>query len=282
MSTLAIVTALPAVAMQPQAGLAQPQYVDVWASNLLEQIEMVKGVPEVGFAQQAPVPAALAVAPELPEPAATATGPAQLALAQPPVAAAPQPMALARPLPVAAPLQAAPSPAPQAIWVQPEATLVQPLGDEALPQGASTPSVVVTYNLAPGESSVQGPPAPDPLANDIAWANGQTAMRRRQVEREAWRKIVPYEIAWQLLNALDAAQTIDCSNKPTCSEANPLFGKRPSTGTVLGIKGAMAIGHFFLMRHIAHRNWKAARTAEIGTILVQGLIDGLNFRYAFK
>jgi hypothetical protein len=97
-----------------------------------------------------------------------------------------------------------------------------------------------------------------------------------------WHKIVPYEIAWQLLNVLDAAQTIDCAHKVTCHEANPLFGDRPSDGTVIGIKGGMAIVHLLLMRHIAHRNWKAARAAELGTILVQGVIDGLNFRYAFK
>jgi len=51
---------------------------------------------------------------------------------------------------------------------------------------------------------------------------------------------------------------------------------------VIGIKGGMAVVHFLLMRHLAHRNWKTARAAEIGTILVQGVIDGLNFRYAFK
>ncbi len=150
------------------------------------------------------------------------------------------------------------------------------------PQAPTAQPAAVTYSLAAADEPRQGPPSPDPMANDIAWANGQTAQHRAEVAREGWRKIIPYEIAWQLLNVLDAAQTIDCAHKPTCREANPLFGSRPSDGTVIGIKGGMAVVHFLLMRHLAHRNWKTARAAEIGTILVQGVIDGLNFRYAFK
>lgn len=167
------------------------------------------------------------------------------------------------------------APAPE-FRVQAEASaLAQPVAPAVQP-------ITVTYRLAANLDGLQGPPSPDPMANDIAWANAQTAQARARAGREGWKKIIPYEIAWQLLNALDAAQTIDCSRNPTCEEANPLFGNRPSTGAVLGVKGGMAIAHYLLMRHLAHRNWKAARVAEIGTILVQGVITGLNFRYAFK
>jgi hypothetical protein len=160
--------------------------------------------------------------------------------------------------------------------IQTEATAVaQPQSPMALPG-------LVTYRLAGEEAAVQGPPAPDPKAEDIAWANGASAQHRAEVGREGWHKIVPYEIAWQLLNVLDAAQTLDCTHRTTCSEANPILGHRPSDGVVIGVKGGMAVLHYLLLRHIAYRNWKTARAAELGTILLQGVIDGLNFRYTFK
>lgn len=252
MSALALIATAPLALVQSNAVIAQAPIAP-------------PSIVQAALAPAAMVPSPLAKAPVAPAPVAEA-----------PVA---QPLARAEVAQLA----------PQAGFAQPPAGsgaefAIRAQGTAvAQPQSPMAQPIIMSYRLASDDPAVQGPPAPDPMANDIAWANGQTAQHRAEVGRQGWRKIVPYEIAWQLLNALDLAQTLDCTHRfPTCKEANPILGNRPSDGLVIGVKGGMAIAHFLLMRHIAHRDWKAARWGEIGTILVQGVIDGLNFRYAFK
>ncbi|MGE3690123.1 MAG: hypothetical protein AB7F98_01940 [Novosphingobium sp.] len=244
MSTLAVVTAIPAAMMQPDPAMAQPVQVQVWASETQNHVELVKSAPDAR-----------------------------------PVASAVQQTAPGQPQYVR-------------IWArgtQDHVELVKAVTDEtpALPAASpdladAGPAIVRQSGaLASAAEGAPLPPGADPLINDIVWTNGVTAYHRGEVARDGWRKIVPFEVAWQLLNVLDIVQTISCSKRPSCEEGNPLFGDRPSVGTVLAVKGGMAIAHYLLMRSAARRNWKTARTAEIGTILVQGVIDGLNFRYAF-
>jgi len=257
MSTLALIAAAPLALVQSGGTIVQAPVVQAPAAQSTVVQAQLAQAPAV----QAPVALSPVVqSPVAPSPVAQPLAKAervelmpQVAFAQPPAGPAPEFRIAAQGTPVA------PAQSPMA----------QP--------------IVMTYRLAANDAELQGPPAPGPTEEDIAWANGVTAQHRAEVARQGWHKIVPYEIAWQALNALDLAQTLDCTHRfPTCKEANPILGHRPSDGLVIGVKGGMAIAHFLLMRHIAHRDWKAARWGEIGTILVQGVIDGLNFRYAFK
>lgn len=90
-----------------------------------------------------------------------------------------------------------------------------------------------------------------------------------------------WEFAYQTLNVVDAAQTIDCLNRNTCDEANPLWGKHPKAGTIIAAKLVMGAVHFALFDRMRDRNPKAAlRLAQISTGL-QGGVVLLNARFTF-
>lgn len=71
-------------------------------------------------------------------------------------------------------------------------------------------------------------------------------------EQKRWNAVKPVAIAATLLNIADAYTTWDCSKSPHCYEKNPLYGsKNPSLGTIVLIKGAQAVGSWFLGKEIS-------------------------------
>jgi len=130
---------------------------------------------------------------------------------------------------------------------------------------------------------VYGPPDPSNASSSSAQpSDADEAYRLRPDTDQKTRRLADeLEVTYQLLNALDAAQTISCMHKANCHEANPILGKHPSTGTIIGFKAGSAILHYTIGRYWIKRNPHEALLFEVGTVAVQGVICGLNFRYAF-
>ena len=90
-----------------------------------------------------------------------------------------------------------------------------------------------------------------------------------------------WELSYLALSAIDTAQTIDCLNRGTCSEANPLFGKHPTPSKLIAAKLAAGALHFAVFTHTNARDSKTAlRFAQISAG-VQGGVVLLNARFMF-
>ena len=89
------------------------------------------------------------------------------------------------------------------------------------------------------------------------------------------------EVVFQLANALDAIETISCSHKAGCNEGNPLFGNKPSTAKVLGIKTAVAGLHYYIYKKRNHIEPKGIRFFEIVSTVVYAAVAGVNISRTF-
>lgn len=89
------------------------------------------------------------------------------------------------------------------------------------------------------------------------------------------------EVVFQLANALDAIETISCAHKAGCSEGNPLFGNKPSTAKVLGIKTAVAGLHYYIYKKRNHIEPKGIRFFEIVSTVVYAAVAGVNISRTF-
>jgi hypothetical protein len=90
-----------------------------------------------------------------------------------------------------------------------------------------------------------------------------------------------WEIAYLALSAIDAGQTIHCLRRDICEEVNPLFGKRPSTKTILLTKVGGGLAHFALFSYINNRNPTLALRAAQISVVGQGGTVLLNARIMF-
>ena len=100
-------------------------------------------------------------------------------------------------------------------------------------------------------------------------------------DKQDRKESTKWEVAYQVLNVVDAAQTIDCLNRNVCIEANPLYGRNPSKGKIIGIKLATGVIHWLVFDHIADRNPKAAKIFSKVSVIVQGGVVAANLRFAF-
>jgi hypothetical protein len=90
-----------------------------------------------------------------------------------------------------------------------------------------------------------------------------------------------WETTFLALSAVDAAQTIHCLKRDLCEEANPIFGKHPSPGTIVASKLAGGLLHYALIKELNKRDPRMAlRTAQISAAL-QGGVVAMNARIAF-
>lgn len=89
------------------------------------------------------------------------------------------------------------------------------------------------------------------------------------------------EIAFQVLNAADAAQTCHVVGSGKGYELNPILGKYPSCGKVIGIKVATGLIHYIIADHLRDRDPKTAKVFQIVSIVVQGGVVGANMRLVF-
>jgi hypothetical protein len=90
-----------------------------------------------------------------------------------------------------------------------------------------------------------------------------------------------WETTFLALSAVDAAQTIRCLKRDLCEEANPIFGKHPSAGTIIASKLGGGLLHYVLINELNKRDPKMAlRTAQISAGL-QGGVVAMNARIMF-
>lgn len=109
-------------------------------------------------------------------------------------------------------------------------------------------------------------------------ARAQSAWGKEATQSAALK----WELSYLALSAIDTAQTISCLDKGICSEANPLFGKHPSTGKLIAAKVALSAVHFAIFNHVNGHNPKGAlRFAQISAG-VQGSVVLLNARFTFN
>lgn len=83
------------------------------------------------------------------------------------------------------------------------------------------------------------------------------------------------------LSAIDAIQTIDCLNRNVCYEANPIYGRRPSTEKIIGIKVIGGVLHYLLIQELYKRDPKLTRTVQYISIGIQGSVVAANLRFSF-
>lgn len=90
-----------------------------------------------------------------------------------------------------------------------------------------------------------------------------------------------WEHAYLALSAIDLAQTLNCLDKHTCTEGNPIWGKRPKAATLIAAKVAGGAFHYAAFTYANRRNPKMAlRFAQISVFGQAGVV-GLNARLLF-
>ena len=94
------------------------------------------------------------------------------------------------------------------------------------------------------------------------------------------------EVAYQVLGAVDAAQTCTFIRTGRAVEANPIavavFGSdQPSCGQVIAFELVGGALHWVIASEINKRDPEAAKWFQIATIVVQGSVVAANLRFVF-
>jgi hypothetical protein len=103
-------------------------------------------------------------------------------------------------------------------------------------------------------------------------------IEKQEVTRRAAMK---WEMIFLALSAADAAVTIDCLHRDVCEEVNPLFGKHPSTRTIVLGKIVGGAIHFAAFTYLNDRNPRVALRAAQVSVVAQGSVVAFNLRVAF-
>ncbi len=125
-------------------------------------------------------------------------------------------------------------------------------------------------------SPVMGPTLPQ--AHEDSGNDLQTDLTSR--ERKFKRTNEYLEVTYQILNLADMVETVSCLSRHICVENNPILGKHPSTGTVVGFKVASGLVHYALYRSIINHPRKV-RTFEYISIAIQAGAVISNLRVVF-
>lgn len=130
-------------------------------------------------------------------------------------------------------------------------------------------------NWSPTAESAQSTWSAGPASAQPNWRIEKTKFEKTQSEALKW------EIAYQVLNAVDAAQTIYVIETGRGVEANPLFGKKPKPFVIIAAKASWGVVHFLTVSQITKKNPKLGlRVAQI-SVIGQGAVVGLNARFVF-
>ena len=131
------------------------------------------------------------------------------------------------------------------------------------------------------EPAAEAPPAPaatTATATTTITPYGEAWLRERQAAR---RRIDRREIMFQVLNAVDAVQTISCLEREACEEMNPLMGKSPSKGSIIAVKAASGGLHYLLTRVFERHVPEAVGAFQLATISIQGGAVAWNMQFTF-
>lgn len=138
--------------------------------------------------------------------------------------------------------------------------------DYHLPLATAAPAEPIA--IAPAPEGIAGA---DPVAMEpVAPARAATPVLVRGRSLPRWQEIRRYEIAYQSLNLIDAAQTIAALRSGKAQEANPLLGDNPSTITIIGYKAAWGGVHYMVTRWLMREHPEYARLYQFASIAVQG------------
>ena len=160
----------------------------------------------------------------------------------------------------------------------PSAAIAQDEGEKQ----ASTHFVAVepqTYRLSAVEDTpalTQGPPKSS--AGRLQQLGQETELLSETLNH---RRIARREIAYQILNAVDAAQTISCLNREVCHELNPILGSHPSTQRIIGFKLATGGAHYLVTRLLQAKAPAAVKSWQTLLIAVQGGVVAWNMQVTF-
>ena len=106
-----------------------------------------------------------------------------------------------------------------------------------------------------------------------------------QMDHRYHRDFNRWRIAGWVAAAADIASTERCLHKrdalgrPVCHEANPLYGRNPSTFRMLATRVPLEIGLDLLAQRIFKRDPQAAITFVQVKAIGTGIIAGLNMRF---
>lgn len=102
--------------------------------------------------------------------------------------------------------------------------------------------------------------------------------------KDDWTKAdTTREVAWQVLNAVDWAQTLEIARQPEkYHERNPILGKHPSVGevnTYMGISAVAHVGISYLLPKKYRMYWQYITIGVSGTCMVSNFNIGLGVRF---
>ena len=162
---------------------------------------------------------------------------------------------------------------------------------EEVEGAVEAPVHTVTYGLdengialpePPIEETVSEAPPPSATSAVVTTATvtpyGEAYLRERQANR---RRIDRREIMFQILNAVDAVQTISCLEREACEEMNPLMGGNPSAESVIAVKAASGGLHYLLTRMFERHAPEAVGAFQLATISIQGGAVAWNLQFSF-
>ena len=162
-----------------------------------------------------------------------------------------------------------------------------PVLAESAPASVATPAIIQSsWRVERTQPAALSVAAAKPVLSPSARRLEQT---QAVLARSTWRlkatnsAAVKWEIAYQALNVIDAAQTIYCLEKVKgCYESNPLWGKNPSAKTVVLAKLGFGLTQYYLWNQVRKKNPRMALRAAQVSVALQGAVVGLNARMTFK
>lgn len=122
-----------------------------------------------------------------------------------------------------------------------------------------------------------GPPSPEAQAPVPARSPSSD-----EIKAKRWERVLPLEIAWQVLHGIDAYQTYRCNHVVKgCYEAGGaevILGKHPSKREIVGWWAGFAVVHYLVAREASEISPVAGFVFEGVTIYPKAKTVRANFR----
>lgn len=134
-----------------------------------------------------------------------------------------------------------------------------------------------TSPIAPSPMT-SGPPPPTVGASSNAPAGADNIPDPR---KNRWKSVRNLEIAYQVLNLVDLAETIICTNRNSCVEANPIIGRNPSNGRLVSYKLATGAVHYVITRYLFNKHPDVLDAWMVGSLVLQGGVVMWNLQHCF-
>lgn len=157
--------------------------------------------------------------------------------------------------------------------------MVGPLPEPAFVAEGAAPGAGQSV-VAPSAHLRTPPDAQTPSIEDTTTVRVVASYERQRLVRTP-PDIKRLEIAFHVLNAMDAGMTVACMRRDDCHEQNPVFGKRPRTAVILGAKALTSSVHYWVMRSLLPDHPGVARAFGWFAVTVQGGVVGFNTTQLF-